>query len=432
MTKSNHVSQVVAKSPILWGILASAGFYGLVRAGVLSHWLIERYCTSHPVEYITMTMFFVGLAALVLKAVDMVGQYGGLAKPLLSKVSRCGRTVPDCDALLEQLGRRPSTRQNDYLVGRLREAVRHVRRRGSAEQLDDELKYLADLDAARLHSSYALVRVIIWAIPMLGFLGTVIGLTLAIANLEISSLEESSLRVVGGLAVAFDTTALALALSLLLMFAQFLIEKKENALLDEVDRQAATELEGRFEQISASPEGQLVAVRRMAETVVQAADQLVERQADVWQASMDAAGKRWATMAEAAEQKLQTTLAESLQAHARELAAAQQAAVRQSQRHWDQVQQTQVQQTQAMVSLQAELARQADMLGRAVAATGEVVGLEEALNRNLTSLAGAKHFEQTVMSLAATIHLLNARLTDGPAEARALQLEPGKSTPQAA
>ena len=58
------------------------------------------------------------------------------------------------------------------------------------------------------------------------------------------------------------------------------------------------------------------------------------------------------------------------------------------------------------------------MLGRAVEATGEVIRLEDALNRNLTALAGAKHFEQTVISLAAAIHLLNARLAETATNAR--------------
>jgi hypothetical protein len=39
-----------------------------------------------------------------------------------------------------------------------------------------------------------------------------------------------------------------------------------------------------------------------------------------------------------------------------------------------------------------------------------VTQLQQALNQNLHALAGAKNFEDTVMSLAAAIHLLNARL----------------------
>jgi len=54
------------------------------------------------------------------------------------------------------------------------------------------------------------------------------------------------------------------------------------------------------------------------------------------------------------------------------------------------------------------------------------------LNRNLAALAGARHFQQTVMSLAAAIHLLNARLAEPPAVAPSIQLETKRSGTQAA
>ncbi len=386
MRKSNNLSQAIAKSPILWGALASAGFYSLIQSGLLSGQFVRRYFASHPVEYVATTMFFIGLAALVLKLIDLLQQHPGLGQSPLGPVCTAGDSVEDCRAMFEKLDRLPSGRQNDYFVRRLREAVEHVRRRRSADSLDDHLKYLADLDAGRLHASYALVRVIIWAIPILGFLGTVIGITLAIANLAPEALENSLPEVTAGLGVAFDTTALALGLSIVLMFAQFVTDRAENALLAQVDDRAAAELAGRFEQIPAGPAGQLVVVRRMAETaetVVQATERLI-RQAQ------------------------------------------------QNQLHWDQVQRTQVQAAQAMVSLQPALASQAEMLGRAVEATGKVAGLEETLNRNLAALAGAKHFEQTVMSLAAAINLLGARLAEAPADATPVKLQPNRRTTQAA
>ena len=40
--------------------------------------------------------------------------------------------------------------------------------------------------------------------------------------------------------------------------------------------------------------------------------------------------------------------------------------------------------------------------------------MEDALNRNLAALAGAKHFEQTVLSLAAAVNMLSARLAETP------------------
>lgn len=436
MTKASNLLQAAARSAILWGGLAAAGFYGLIHGEVLTGQFIQRYFASHPVEYVATTMFFVGLAVLALKLIEIARQYSTLSQPVLGPTAPSGHRIEECQVMLDRLARLPGGPRNDYLVRRLREAIEHVRRRGSADSLDEHLKYLADLDAARAHASFALVRVIIWAIPILGFLGTVIGITLAIANLAPEALEDSLPEVTAGLGVAFDTTALALGLSIVLMLAQFVTDRAESALLARVDARAAAELEGRFEQAAPGGDGQLAAVRRMAETVIQASQQLVGRQAELWRASMEAASARWTQMAEAARKQLQAALsaalADALKQHAQRVAAIEHSAAEQNRRHWDQVQRTQAQNAQAMASLQAAIAGQADVLGRAVEAAGEVARLEDALNRNLSTLAGAKHFEQTVISLAAAIHLLNARLAQSPADIPPVQLETDPHRTQAA
>jgi len=436
VTKVTNLFQAGTKSPILWGTLAAAGFFGLIHADLLTSQFVRRYCAGHPVEYVETAMFFVGLAVLVMKAVEMLGQYLALSKPVLGPVSPSGRLAGDCGVLLDRLADLPGGRQNDYLVRRLREALEHVRRRGSADALDEHLKYLADLDVGRQQATFALLRIIIWAIPILGFLGTVIGITLAVANLAPNALEDSLPEVTAGLGVAFDTTALALALSIVLMFGQFVTDRAEGALLAQVDERAWAELEGRFEQLPAGPDGQLAVVRRMAETVVGATEGLVRRQAELWQESMEAASARWREMADAAGAHLQAALsgalAESLKAHGQQLAAIEQSAAEENRRHWNQMQRTQAQNTQAMASLQEALTAQAEVLGRAVEAAGEVARLEDALNRNLAALAGARHFQQTVMSLAAAIHLLNARLAEPPVVAPSIQLETKRSGTQAA
>jgi hypothetical protein len=63
---------------------------------------------------------------------------------------------------------------------------------------------------------------------------------------------------------------------------------------------------------------------------------------------------------------------------------------------------------------QVEMVKQGELMTQAIRAAGDVVQLERALNDNLSALAGAKNFEDTVMSLAAAIHLLNARLARSP------------------
>jgi len=417
--KINALLDSVLKSPIIWGGLASAGFFALLHTGPLGSPFFLRYFAGHPVNYTETVMFFVGFATLVLKAFDVLRQYPGLAESPLGPAGPVTHGGDQCSALLARLARLPAYRQGEYFVRRLRDALLFVRRQGSAKGLGEELKYLADLDVARVHGSYGLFRLVIWAIPILGFLGTVIGITIAIANLTPKTIQENSLtEVTAGLGVAFDTTTLALSLSIVLMLVQFLTDRAETRLLAAVDERVAEELEGRFEQIASGPDGQVAALRRMTEVLVQATERLVQRQAELWRESMEAAAARWTQMADTAAEQLHRGLAaaldESLKTHAQQLVAAEQAAAAENRRHWETLQQTQVQNSEALASLQTGMVRQAEVLARAVEATGDVAGLQDALNRNLASLAGSRNFEQTVMSLAAAIHLLNARLAEEP------------------
>ncbi len=427
MNRWDRFSNAMSQSAIVWGGLASAAFYGLIRFAAPRSSIVVELFAAHPIEYAATTMFFIGLAALALKSLDVAGQWRRLAKLLLGPVPPDGQALADCEALVGHLNRLPREQQNDYRVRRLRDALEHVRRTGSADNLEGELKYLSDLDAARAHAGSGLVRVIIWAIPILGFMGTVIGIIMALDKLAPEALETSLPTVMQALSVAFNTTLQALGLCTVLMFALYFTDKRENALLAQVDRRVEEELTGRFEQIPQGPGGELAAVRRMVQRLIDATEGLVLRQVELWQGSMDAAQKRWSSMAAAAAETLQEALAgalaESLKAHARELSVAEQAAGENNRRHWLEVQQALVRNTETVGELQTAVIRKAEVLGRATAAADQVIKLQETLNANLKALAGAKNFEQTVMSLAAAIHLLNARLEELPSETSGVQLE---------
>jgi hypothetical protein len=314
----------------------------------------------------------------------------------------------------------------------LRAALEHVGARGSADALDDELKYLADVEVGRVHASYGLFRVVLWAIPILGFLGTVIGITMALNGVDLQAPDQSMVHVLTGLGLKFDTTALALTLSMLLMFAYFLVERAETSLLGRVDRQLTRELAGLFPKVPAGPDGHLTAVRRLADAMIHATERLVERQAELWQASMEAANERWSQLVEHAGSELQAALAESLESHAREMAAAEQAAAETNRRQWGELQQALSESVQAVAGAQEVMVRRVEVLSQAVEATSQIAKLEETLNHNLAALAGAKNFEETVMSLAAAIHLLTGRLAEPAAIAAKIRLESPRRASQAA
>ncbi len=431
MSKLQRLMEAALRSAILWGLVASGVFYALVHAGLLGSTFLQRYCAGHPVAYVETVMFFVALASLVLKSADLFVQTVGLDQSPLGAAARNASPADAAQGMLDRLDRLPARRAREYYVDRLRTALEHVTSRGSADALDDELKYLADIEVSRAHASYGLFRVVLWAIPILGFLGTVIGITMALNGVDLQAPDQSMVHVLTGLGLKFDTTALALTLSMLLMFVHFLVDRSDTALLERVDRQVARELAGLFPKVPSGPDGQLAAVRRMADTMIHAAERLVQRQAELWQDSMEAAHERWSRLADDAGGHVQVALAESLKLHAREIAAAEQAAAEKNRQQWSELQKTLSQSVHAVAAAQEALVRRVEVLDQAAEATAQVVRLEEALNHNLASLAGAKNFEETVMSLAAAIHLLTARQAESPASPK-VRLESPRRTSQAA
>src|SRR5262249_35231241 len=140
---------------------------------------------------------------------------------------------------------------NTFLGRRVANILNFVASRNSANDLDDQMRTLADNDAIALDGSYALMRFIIWAMPILGFLGTVLGITAAIAGIDPEQLEKGGAgAVTEGLTQAFDATALALGLTLVAMFFNSMVEKLEQSVLERVDEYVDKELAHRFQRSS--------------------------------------------------------------------------------------------------------------------------------------------------------------------------------------
>lgn len=88
-----------------------------------------------------------------------------------------------------------------------------------------------------LHSvelRYNTLKYIIWLIPSLGFMGTVYGIGLAVTQLGAGSLDDPDLltKMAGSLGIAFNTTLLALVLSVILQFFTQHYEAREEAIIN--------------------------------------------------------------------------------------------------------------------------------------------------------------------------------------------------------
>lgn len=113
-----------------------------------------------------------------------------------------------------------------------------------------------------MRGSFSLSRFMVWAIPILGFIGTVWGISNGIAHFsdamtstssvtDVSSMLKDNLPLVtNSLATAFDTTLLALLLSVPLMMTMIWLEKREEAYLIRLDQQWFHEIKPRLQAFS--------------------------------------------------------------------------------------------------------------------------------------------------------------------------------------
>lgn len=388
VTKQNRSSLAAILSllgwPLLGGVLLSVGFYFGVN--LCKSAFLNRYFAGHPVEYVETCLFFVGAVALIMRLSSVVRQFGAFSVVQFADRPPSGQKLSDIPNILDAIAHMPSKLQNTYLVRRLHAVLDHVLRTNSAQEVDTELKHLAELDADQQHDGYSLVRIIIWATPMLGFLGTVIGITMALGDLSPAALvntPESAMQgLLGGLSVAFDTTALALSLSMVLMFSMFIVNQIETQLLSAVDVQLRRDLVGRFKVPQMDDDPNVAKIRRMSEDVVQCTEKLVDRQIDLWQSAFERIQENWQqtlnTSGDRLHDTLSDTLEDSVQSHAARLTHNEEVAAQLAEQRWAQLQTTLTRNADALQQQQGEIARQTDVLSSAVQLLANLLTTEHA------------------------------------------------------
>ena len=95
----------------------------------------------------------------------------------------------------------------------------------------------------RYEESYLLPRYISWAVPILGFIGTVLGISLAADGIRriiasdtgLSSLSSDLSGAIAPLGIAFDTTLIALSLSVVLTLFLSLVQRDEERILATIE-----------------------------------------------------------------------------------------------------------------------------------------------------------------------------------------------------
>ena len=162
---------------------------------------------------------------LMLWALGIIGYKGRAAmresaalEEDLVQVPEGMRILPeDTREYARQLEALPPERQQMLTVRALKAALARFGATRSVQDVSDAAHAVVQSEAERLDSELSMIRYIAWAIPAIGFIGTVRGIGDALAEAH-KAVTGDIAGVTAGLGVAFNSTFFALMLSLVLMF----------------------------------------------------------------------------------------------------------------------------------------------------------------------------------------------------------------------
>jgi biopolymer transport protein ExbB/TolQ len=140
----------------------------------------------------------------------------------------------DAKDYARQLEALPPTDKQSLVVRALQRTLDRFSATRSIRDSAETSKAACDSEADRLDSGLAMIRYIAWAIPAIGFIGTVrhIGDALLQAHKAVTG---DISGVTSGLGIAFNATFLALSLTLILMFFLHQLQQSQEQLVHDTD-----------------------------------------------------------------------------------------------------------------------------------------------------------------------------------------------------
>ena len=209
------------------------------KNGVLVHpYLIERVIFQGLISWV----FALSMGNIVLKFQRMIKERAAIEDARFPE----DLDMSDNERLIEvynHVKERPDVAESLGLTRVARVLAMWINT-GDFERTTEYAREQADMDAAASDSSFRRNRLFIWAMPLLGFVGTVYGVAAGIsgfaafltgANVTTEAITGQIGTITEGLAVAFMCTLLGLLTAGLAAFPSLMVERKEEEVLGEIE-----------------------------------------------------------------------------------------------------------------------------------------------------------------------------------------------------
>ena len=227
---------------LVTALLAGGLFIGLchVPTSVREHPAVALILARGWTPYAMVTLFILAMTILFVKWRKLAFQRRAFRIELIPVGTSFALTQETALDVLKTLNASVDEPKRFVLFNRIERALLNLKNVGNVSDVSEMLRASAENDENHVESSYGLLSGIVWVIPILGFIGTVIGLSGAIggfgsvlnSDASAASLKTSLAPVTANLSVAFDTTFLALVLAMVVQMAITILRRQEDLFLD--------------------------------------------------------------------------------------------------------------------------------------------------------------------------------------------------------
>ena len=230
------------------GILAGAIFVALlslalqpipneISAGGI---LLDRASGIYPftIQNLMWLLFFIGLGDLVVRFVRGGKELRQVRLKLLPEDEETMLRAKDLGDIYMEVRPTPLA-ETGFLQRLIARIILNFQSSRSVSQANALLNSSLELLQHEIDLKYSMMRYLVWLIPTLGFIGTVVGIAMALGEAgnmpnvqEADALGGWMKSLTGSLALAFNTTLVALLLSAVLVFLMHIAQGREETALN--------------------------------------------------------------------------------------------------------------------------------------------------------------------------------------------------------
>ncbi len=365
-----------------------------------------------PVQWLGLYSFFVVILFIVLKSRTIRTQISHIYEDT-AEVSAVNMDNEDELQLLRKRIHDEGHDLSSILLGRLDRGLALWLATKDVGRVSNWINTESTRDSNMSDLTYTLARTLLWVIPILGFIGTVQGLSSAVGGFadflsgaaELAAIKGAIADVTIGLGVAFDTTFLALMLVTIVQFPLSSIMRREATLMGEID----VYLDENFVSRLPSAEQQAVVIENLEDSIEAAFRRYIpdpDRYEEVFTESIEKAGDVVAKQFESFTEKYVDARKKATDDEVQALAAALESAhlkaaelANQYARSADGIQNALGSSLEKAAAAASNVAKQVDTIADLGEKIKELLQIEQALERAVAGIAGAEEFQKTFVQL---------------------------------